>query len=53
LVQKYVRGSGIGTIIALMLPYTAAFAIVWGGILLLWLALGIPPGPGGQLYFTL
>jgi Putative p-aminobenzoyl-glutamate transporter len=53
LVQKYVRGSGIGTIIALMLPYTAAFAIVWGGILLLWLALGIPPDRGGQLYFTL
>ena len=53
LVQKYVRGSGMGTIIALMLPYTAAFAIVWIALLLCWLALGLPPGPGGQLYFNL
>ena len=52
LVQKYVRGSGMGTIIALMLPYTAAFAIVWVGLLLLWLTLGIPLGPGGNLYFN-
>ena len=53
LVQKYVRGSGMGTIIALMLPYTAAFAIVWIGLLLCWLALGYPLGPGGHLYFNL
>ena len=53
LVQKYVRGSGMGTIITLMLPYTVAFALVWLVLLLCWLALGLPPGPGGRLYFNL
>lgn len=53
LVQKYVRGSGMGTIIALMLPYTAAFAILWVGLLLIWLTIGIPLGPGGNLFFKI
>jgi aminobenzoyl-glutamate transport protein len=51
LVQRYVRGSGLGTIIALMLPYTFAFGLAWSGLLLCWWALGIPLGPGGGLYF--
>lgn len=50
LVQKYARGSGLGTIIALMVPYTVAFTVVWMVLLLVWLMLGIPLGPGGQLY---
>ncbi len=51
LVQKYVRGSGVGTIIAVMLPYTAAFAVVWCGLLLFWLTIGLPLGPAGPLHF--
>jgi len=52
LVQKYVRGSGLGTVVATMLPYTIVFTIVWGGFLLIWFALGIPLGPGGGLYYA-
>ena len=51
--QRYVKGSGIGTIIALMLPYTIVFAIAWTTLLLTWLSLGLPLGPGGPLHFTL
>ncbi len=51
LVQKYVRGSGLGTVIATMLPYTLVFTVIWTGLLLLWLALGVPLGPGGGLYY--
>ncbi|MCH7694955.1 MAG: AbgT family transporter [Proteobacteria bacterium] len=51
--QRYVKGSGIGTLIALMLPYTIVFAIAWTTLLLTWLSLGLPLGPGGPLHFTL
>ncbi|MGR9092327.1 MAG: AbgT family transporter [Gammaproteobacteria bacterium] len=51
LVQRYVPAAGLGTVVALMLPYAAVFAIVWIALLLLWLALGIPLGPGGPLAY--
>lgn len=50
LVQKYVKGSGLGTLVATMLPYTIGFAVVWMALLLFWLAMGWPLGPGGDLY---
>lgn len=52
LVQKYVKGSGMGTLIAMMLPYTVVFGIVWGILLVGWLLLGFPLGPGGGLHFN-
>ena len=50
-VQKYLKGSGLGTLVAMMLPYTIVFAVVWSGLLLFWVAVGWPLGPGGRLYF--
>ena len=44
--QRYQKQSGIGTVIALMLPYTAILAIVWIILFVLWYILGIPLGPG-------
>ena len=44
-VQRWRPGAGIGTLVALMLPYAIAFAVVWPLLLALWIALGIPPGP--------
>ena len=49
LVQKYVKGSGVGTVIAVMLPYAIGFAVIWIGFLLLWVMLGIPLGPASAL----
>ena len=51
LVQRYRADAGLGTIVALMLPYAAVFAIVWMTLLLAWIALGIPLGPGGGLSY--
>ncbi|MEM1165464.1 MAG: AbgT family transporter [Planctomycetota bacterium] len=44
--RKHAPGSGIGTLIAMMLPYTVVFGIGWTVLLLLWMWLGWPLGPG-------
>jgi aminobenzoyl-glutamate transport protein len=50
--QKYDAKSGIGTIIATMLPYSIAFFIGWTLLLVVWLYLGIPLGPEAGIYYT-
>ncbi len=52
-IQKYDKKAGIGTVIATMLPYTFAFFIVWTILLVAWLLLGLPLGPGAGIYYTL
>ncbi|HCA59080.1 MAG TPA: hypothetical protein DEP46_13990 [Blastocatellia bacterium] len=42
--QRYVKGTGIGTLISMMLPFTIAFMITWIVFLLIYWALGIPLG---------
>ncbi|HZK04266.1 MAG TPA: AbgT family transporter [Actinomycetaceae bacterium] len=44
--QQYVKKSGIGTVIALMLPYSVAIFVVWTVMFVVWFLLGIPLGPG-------
>jgi aminobenzoyl-glutamate transport protein len=44
--QKYVKSAGLGTIIALMIPYTIVVLIAWIILFIVWFALGIPLGPG-------
>jgi aminobenzoyl-glutamate transport protein len=44
--QKYVKGAGIGTLIALMLPYSMLFLLCWTLLLLAFVALGLPLGLG-------
>jgi aminobenzoyl-glutamate transport protein len=50
--QKYDSKSGIGTIIATMLPYSIAFFLVWTLLLVAWLYLGIPLGPEAGIYYN-
>lgn len=50
-VKKYVRGSGLGTVVAMMLPYSIAFLIVWLLLLVIWMETGLPLGPGGGLTY--
>ncbi len=52
-VQKYDPKAGIGTIIATMIPYSFVFLILWILLLAAWLALGLPLGPGAEIYYTL
>jgi aminobenzoyl-glutamate transport protein len=42
--QRYVKNTGIGTLTAMMLPYTATFIVVWTIFLLLYWAAGLPLG---------
>ena len=42
--QKYVKNTGIGTVVSMMLPYSITFLIVWIAFLLLYWALGLPLG---------
>jgi aminobenzoyl-glutamate transport protein len=44
--QRYVKSAGLGTIIALMIPYTIIVLIAWLILFVLWFVLGIPLGPG-------
>jgi aminobenzoyl-glutamate transport protein len=43
--QRYQRKAGIGTIVALMIPYVAFIAVAWIALFALWWAFGIPLGP--------
>ncbi|MFN6264026.1 MAG: AbgT family transporter [Chromatiaceae bacterium] len=49
--QKYVKSTGIGTLIALMLPFSVCFLVLWSAFLLLYWALGIPLGIGAHYIF--
>lgn len=50
--QRYVKGVGIGTVIATMLPYSLVFFIAWTIFLIIWILLGIPIGPGADLFIA-
>jgi aminobenzoyl-glutamate transport protein len=47
--QRYVRTAGIGTIVALMLPYVVFIAVAWILLFVAWWVLGIPLGPGSPV----
>jgi aminobenzoyl-glutamate transport protein len=41
---KYQKDAGVGTVIALMLPYVIAIAVIWTAMLAGWYMLGLPWG---------
>jgi aminobenzoyl-glutamate transport protein len=43
---RYQRDAGIGTVIALMIPYTVVLTVAWTLFFVAWYLLGIPLGPG-------
>jgi len=43
--QKYQKDAGIGTIVALMLPYTGVLLVLWTLMLVAWYLFGLPLGP--------
>lgn len=47
--QRYKKDAGIGTVIALMIPYTMWLLIAWTVIFAAWFLLGIPWGPGAPV----
>lgn len=49
--RRYVKSSGIGTLVSLMLPYSVVFLLAWTGYLLAYWALGFPLGPGAPYVY--
>lgn len=47
--KKYDEDSGIGTLISTMLPYSLFFLVGWSVLLVIWMTLGLPLGPGAAL----
>ncbi|MGF6824044.1 aminobenzoyl-glutamate transport protein [Microbacterium sp. ZKA21] len=47
--QRYKKDAGIGTIIALMIPYAVWMLLAWTALYVVWFALGIPWGPGSPV----
>jgi aminobenzoyl-glutamate transport protein len=43
---RYQKDAGIGTVIALMMPYAIVVAVFWVAFFVLWYLVGIPLGPG-------
>ena len=42
--QRYVKNTGIGTLVSLMLPYSIALLLVWSVLLVVFWVSGIPLG---------
>lgn len=49
-VERYEPKSGLGTLVATMLPYSLAFLAAWALLLGFWIVLGLPVGPGAGLF---
>jgi len=49
--QRYVRSTGIGTLLALMLPYSLALLVAWTALLLAFWGLDIPLGLGASYHY--
>ena len=49
--QRYEPKAGIGTVVAVMLPYSMVFLVGWTILFSIWMALGFPIGPGSPLEY--
>ncbi|MBM4233236.1 MAG: AbgT family transporter [Gammaproteobacteria bacterium] len=50
--RRYVQRAGIGTLVALMLPYSVAFIVCWTAFLLVFWGLELPLGVGSNYEYT-
>ena len=50
--QRWDRGVGVGSLLALMLPYALSFMVVGIGMTVGWVLLDLPLGPGAQVHYT-
>jgi aminobenzoyl-glutamate transport protein len=50
--QRYDSRAGIGTLSSTMLPYTLANMVAWSLMLVVWVWLRLPTGPGAPLFLS-
>lgn len=48
--RRYISSFGVGTLIALMLPYSLAFTLVGVVLMIIWYIFNIPLGPGALIF---
>ena len=48
--SKYDKKAGMGTIISMMLPYSIAFLVSWVVMVIVWMLLNLPLGPGATVF---
>lgn len=48
--EVYDEDMGIGTLISTMVPYSIAFLVSWSILLIVWMLVGLPLGPGAALF---
>ncbi|KHD87168.1 MAG: aminobenzoyl-glutamate transporter [Bdellovibrio sp. ArHS] len=51
--NKYDPKARVGTLIALMIPYSVAFLITWSILLFIWIGFELPLGPGANLRYLI
>lgn len=44
--QKYDKKASLGTLVSTMLPFSMAFMVIWSILLIIWMLIGLPIGPG-------
>lgn len=49
-IARYDKKAGIGTVISTMLPYSIVFLIGWSLMLVIWVLLELPIGPGASMF---
>ena len=52
-IARYDKKAGIGTVISTMLPYSVVFLIGWSTLLIVWVLLELPIGPGASMFIPL
>jgi aminobenzoyl-glutamate transport protein len=50
--QRWVRGFGVGSLIAMMLPFSLFFGLAGLLLVALWAGLGLPVGPGAPAVYA-
>jgi aminobenzoyl-glutamate transport protein len=49
-VQGWRKSAGIGTVVAMMLPYTLVLIVTWTAFYILWYVIGIPWEPNSVVH---
>ena len=50
--RRWDKSFGVGSLLALMLPYALAFATLGISMVVAWVSLDLPLGPGAQVFYT-
>lgn len=50
LAEKYDKKAGIGSLMSCLLPYSLAFFVFWTALIIIWITLEIPLGPGASVF---